>query len=734
MTRLAWVPLSALAFGVACGGSDEHAAPGPSEKDSGTGGKKGSGGAQNDTGGTISRDAGATDSGGPADTTPPDFAGADGAQALGEDRARVTWKLATDPGPGGTPQDRIAYRAYRSATAGGEDFSVARRCGEALPDSGPVAQANAPCYASAPAGATSLTVHDAIPNHTFFYVVRAVDAAGNEDGNTIEVSAKNDDETAPEFSGVSSVSVDTARSIEVGWNAGYDLAASDSQLTFNIYVGKGVAPNFSLPPTLVTKPGVHSAIVTGLDPLTSYFVAVRAADPSGNKDTNTRVLSVTTPEGVAPTFDGAKLASADGMTVRVFWPPATDNKTDTASIVFDVYETLNKGREDYSKPSYTSAPGASSIVIQEPNAGTRYYFVVRARDIVGNESTNVKEVSVVTGLPDNSPPNFSGANSVTSRTPTSLDVTWTAAEPTDTYLVYVSTSSPVPLTTPALTTRGVAATLIGLAANTAYNVVVLAEDSATPVPNRSTTIHPVGATTLPAATDTTPPSGTGSPTAVIPTTKIPTQLSMSWAAANDDTDGANVRYHICAGAAQSDCTGSSFASHIVATTAFGSTSVTVSNLTPRTTYSLNIRAEDNAGNVETADHLKTATTATSWSANVRQILFDRCVACHDYQNHATIFNVEGSLLDDAACSGPIDAFVGCQLKLIDPGQTGQRGRPEFSIIYRKVNAFGLKVAPFSTAVPNNYQGAHEPRDTPDKLSGEEDDILRDWIEEGATAN
>lgn len=742
MTKLAWVALPALTLWISagCGGDEPGAKPSepdgspakstggrkPSGSGGASGGTKQTGGATHDGGGGVSGTP-PVDSGPPPDTTPPSFDGAKSIAVLGEDRARIGWDLATDPQPGST-QDQIGYRVYRAATSGAQDFGGTRRCGDPLPDSGPIEQATAPCFAVAPAGATSLIVHDAVPAHTFYYVVRAVDAAGNEDENTREVSGQNLDKTAPDFGGVSSVSVQSATSIEVGWNAGYDLGASDPQLKFNVYVGSGAAPDTTKPPKVVSKPGEHSVIVTGLTPLTSYYVIVRAADPAGNVDENVRTLAITTPEGVPPTFDGVKLASSEGKTVHIFWPPATDNVTDSASMLYDVYESLaNPRQENFAKPTYTSKPGASSITITEPNAGTKYFFVVRARDSVGNRDNNSIEVYTITGgIPDITPPLFGGVQTVTSLTPTTLQATWKAANETGvTYLVYVSTASPVPQTTPWVVTRGLSATIAGLAPGTAYNVAVVAQDAAS---NKSVNPAVLPGTTLAATTDMSPPSGTGTPAAAYLPGVPPNQLSITWGAATDDVDGNMVRYHLCASTVQSDCTGSSFLTHLSTTTTFGATTGTVSNLTPRTAYFVNVRAEDHAGNLETQDHFVQRTTPTSWAANVKDILFDRCIACHDYNVHPAIVNIPGNLLDQAACAGGDAGTNGCQLKLVDPN------RPEFSILFRKINAFGIKTDPFTPKIPNQFNGLQEPRDTPDKLTPEEIDTIRDWIQQGAFAN
>src|SRR5207237_791459 len=119
-------------------------------------------------------------------------------------------------------------------------------------------------------------------------------------------------------------------------------------------------------PAYSSKPGEHSATITKLTPLTTYHVIVRANDAAGNTDDNKYSLAVTTPEGVAPTFDGVKRASATGTTVRLFWFPATDNVSHPENIVYDVYSSFTQHREDFTKPPRaTSAPGAASIVLTE---------------------------------------------------------------------------------------------------------------------------------------------------------------------------------------------------------------------------------------------------------------------------------------------------------------------------------------------------------------------------------
>ena len=92
------------------------------------------------------------------DLTAPTFAGA--TDATGTDlQVVVEWNAAGDPnGP-------ISYQVYRAQTSGGQNFSS------------PLVETTNLTY----------TDNDVINNEEFYYVVRATDRFGNQDGNTVEV-------------------------------------------------------------------------------------------------------------------------------------------------------------------------------------------------------------------------------------------------------------------------------------------------------------------------------------------------------------------------------------------------------------------------------------------------------------------------------------------------------------------------------------------------------------------
>jgi hypothetical protein len=73
------------------------------------------------------------------------------------------------------------------------------------------------------------------------------------------------------------------------------------------------------------------------------------------------------------------------------WEPATDDRTPSTRIVYDVYQAAAPGGEDFSAPTYTTVPGATSFVTPPLPDDHAVYFVVRARDRAGNSDANKVE-------------------------------------------------------------------------------------------------------------------------------------------------------------------------------------------------------------------------------------------------------------------------------------------------------------------------------------------------------
>jgi hypothetical protein len=101
-----------------------------------------------------------------------------------------------------------------------------------------------------------------------------------------------------------------------------------------------------------------------------------------------------------PVFAGLKSATTcipgpvgPGRTssYHLTWNPAHDDVTRSAKIIYEVYQATSAGGENFSAPTYTAAPGATSFDTPQLPADKYFYFVVRARDRAGNEDSNTVE-------------------------------------------------------------------------------------------------------------------------------------------------------------------------------------------------------------------------------------------------------------------------------------------------------------------------------------------------------
>ncbi|MEW5937690.1 MAG: hypothetical protein AB1665_07725, partial [Candidatus Thermoplasmatota archaeon] len=190
------------------------------------------------------------------DQTPPTFAGIQSVTDTGTGFSLdLAWLAASDPS---TP---ITYNIYRATTSGGQNFAV------------PTASTTALTYTD-----TGLTL-----GTTYYYVVRAEDAYGNEDTNTVEKFGTPTDTQPPVFAGLQTVTnVGDGVSLDLSWNP-----ATDATPPITYYIYRGTTPggeNFATPVGSTTLLTYRDS---GLTEGTTYYYVVRARDGNGYEDTNT---------------------------------------------------------------------------------------------------------------------------------------------------------------------------------------------------------------------------------------------------------------------------------------------------------------------------------------------------------------------------------------------------------------------------------------------------------------
>jgi len=187
-----------------------------------------------------------------------------------------------------------------STTSGGENFAM-------------------PSFTTTP-GATSFNVTGLNPDTVYYFVVRAMDEAGNIDTNNVEMSARTltpADVTPPTFGGLVSATAVSPTEINLQWNPASDNRSAAAKIVYLIYMSTtSGGENFAIP-SFTTTEGATSFTANGLTPNTTYYFVGRARDEAGNMDTNTVEKSATTlalPLSVSPpTASVAGLTNPDGL-------------------------------------------------------------------------------------------------------------------------------------------------------------------------------------------------------------------------------------------------------------------------------------------------------------------------------------------------------------------------------------------------------------------------------------
>ncbi len=429
-----------------------------------------------------------------ADTTPPTFGGLVSATGVSNTQIELSWAPASDDV---TDAAALVYDIYQAPSAGELNWA-------------------SPTYTS-PAGAGGFTVFGLAPGTTYWFAVRARDAAGNRDDNTVSHGAttlQGADTTAPVFSGLVVATAVSATRVDLLWGAANDDTTPANQIVYDVFQSTVSGGQTFGAPTYSTPAGATGLQVTGLTPQTTYHFVVRARDAAGNADTNTQERSATTPaasDTTAPTFAGLVEAAAVSDTqILLTWAAASDNETLSDDLVYHVYRSTVSGSYNFSAPTFTTAPGETSTTIGSLTPSSTHYFIVRAEDAAGNVDTNTVERSATTlSGPDTTPPNFTGVISATALSSSTIQLSWNAAVDNVTpagsivYDIYRATNPGAQnFAVPNFSTDPGATgyTVTGLSPSTTYYFVVRARDAAG---NRDVNLIERSATT--AVADVTPP-------------------------------------------------------------------------------------------------------------------------------------------------------------------------------------------------------------------------------------
>lgn len=334
-----------------------------------------------------------------------------------------------------------------------------------------------------------------------------------------------------------------------------------------------------------------------------------------------------TDDGGEPVDDGLKFAGATSAApanqtlpqgsstpdaIRVSWSPATYDSQPGASIHYELFWAEEAGGQNFAAPQEVAPPGSTGFTLQGLDSRTTYHVVVRAVSDKGTaKDRNTSEVSSKPAF-DDEVPTFAGATKADPEGPTSVTVSWAAAEDDHTpagglvYRVYWTNDVGKNLRLGAVSTPGATSAVVtGLPTpETDFYFRVQAVDAAGNVEDNNVDVR--GKT----GSDEKPPVFAGCLAATEPSAAT---AILSWAPAFDDTTPADkITYTVYASDVPIDRTTDFKALQVVGTFT-GATRGQVTGLSPSTRYRFVCRASDLSKNEDDNFVIQTAITGSDGS-------------------------------------------------------------------------------------------------------------------------
>ncbi|OHA91092.1 MAG: hypothetical protein A2665_01340 [Candidatus Zambryskibacteria bacterium RIFCSPHIGHO2_01_FULL_46_30] len=386
------------------------------------------------------------------------------------------------------------------------------------------------------------------------------------------------DITPPIISSISAGSI-TQSGATITWTTN---EPADTQVEYGPSTSYGLQTVLNT--SLVTS---HSATLSGLSSATTYHYRVKSRDAAGNLAQSSN-QTFTTTDTTAPSVPSGLTATViSSSQVNLSWTASTDNVGVTGYRV-----ERCQGSTTCTSYIQIATPSTNSYSDRGLSASTIYRYRVRAVDAAGNLSSYSVAVSATTQAPpDTTPPTIS-LIALSNITTSSVTISWTTNEPADTQVEYgltTSYGSQTVLNSSLVTSHS--ATLSGLSAGTQYNYRVRSRDAALNLGLSSNNV--LSTQTL---LDTTAPS---IPSGLTANATSQSQIQLSW---NTSTDPTGVGQAVSGVLEYQVFRGGTLLNTTV------STAYLDTNLTPGVTYSYQVTAVDNAGNISSRSSSVFATT------------------------------------------------------------------------------------------------------------------------------
>jgi hypothetical protein len=362
-------------------------------------------------------------------------------------------------------------------------------------------------------------------------------------------------------------------SVSVGWT-------TNEVATSHVQFGVGELSGVLSSQALVTS---HSVTLVDLVPSAIYTFRVASTDRHGNGPTYSDVAFFTTQ---APPGDVTRPVITSG--------PSVGSLSDTSAIIQWTTDEPASSALDY---GLTSASGnavegivgnfvkSHSMAVTGLQPTTQYFARVRSQDPDGNATISSTFTFTTQAVPDTQPPVIQGL-AIRAITHSSITVVWTTNEAASSGVSY-NDGSAFNVTNDERLVTSHEITIAGLQPSRTYSITVASKDAAGNGPSLA---GPIQAVTQ-AVPDTTPPVITN-----IGTTATKTTAVVSWTT-NEPVTGT-VEFGPISGSPDG----------IVSNLSYGSShQLSLTGLTPSTTYYATVKSVDSSGNAATSTEFSFAT-------------------------------------------------------------------------------------------------------------------------------
>ncbi|MBV9953603.1 MAG: fibronectin type III domain-containing protein [Acidimicrobiia bacterium] len=232
-----------------------------------------------------------------------------------------------------------------------------------------------------PATATSLPILGLVDGTTYSVVVRAVNAIG-EGASSAEASVTPAAEATVPTAPVVSAATPGHHSVTLDWSA--PTSDGGSAISgYNVYASTDAGGELLPVSAYPLAPTSTSYTVTGLTNGTTYFFLVKAVNEVGESDASNEVHA-TPSSGALPDAPLTLHAYAGNRNVTLKWlPPAPTSSGPSSILGYNVYEGAKPGAESTTPVNASLLPPDTARYRVPGRNDTRYYFVVKAVNLVG---------------------------------------------------------------------------------------------------------------------------------------------------------------------------------------------------------------------------------------------------------------------------------------------------------------------------------------------------------------